>query len=89
VFSGAEAIDRAGAFQPWMVVLDINMPGLDGFETAKRLKQQVWARDAIFVAHTGMRRGLGTSEFAGFDHVVIKGDGPEVFESIIAQFRVR
>ena len=38
VFSGRAAIELAHAFQPRMVVLDINMPDLDGFETAKRLK---------------------------------------------------
>jgi len=39
-YSGRAAIELAHEFQPRLVVLDINMPGLDGFETVKRLRQQ-------------------------------------------------
>jgi CheY-like chemotaxis protein len=49
-------IDLAHAFQPRLEVLDINMRGMDAFETAKQLKQPGWARHAGFVAHTRMRR---------------------------------
>ena len=67
-----------------MVVLDISMPGLDGFETAKRLKQQRWAQNAIFVAHTGMRREAASGDlFADFHHVLKKGDGSEALKAIV------
>jgi CheY-like chemotaxis protein len=88
VFSGRGAIELAHAFQPRMVVLDINMPGLDGFETAKRLKQQGWARHAVFVAHTGMRREAASDAvFADFHHVLTKGHGAEAFEAIVDKLR--
>ncbi|MBY0423594.1 MAG: response regulator, partial [Parvularculaceae bacterium] len=38
VFSGAEAIRRATEDQPDIVLLDVMMPGMDGFETCRRLK---------------------------------------------------
>ena len=88
VFSGRAAIELAHAFQPDMVVLDINMPGLDGFETAKRLKQQSWARIALFVAHTGMRREAASGDlFADFHHVLTKGDGAKALEAIVDNLR--
>ena len=88
VFSGRAAIELAHAFQPRMVVLDISMPGLDGFETAKRLKQQRWARNAIFVSHTGMRREAASGDvFADFHHVLKKGDGAAALEAIVDELR--
>lgn len=35
---GAEAVDKAKAFHPDLVILDINIPGIDGYETCRRLK---------------------------------------------------
>ena len=88
VLSGLEAVELAHAFQPRMVVLDINMPGLDGFETAKRLKQQGWARIALFVAHTGMQReAVDGDMFADFHHVLTKGESSAALEAIVHKLR--
>ena len=72
-FSGDEAIKIASEFRPQLVVLDINMPGLNGFETAERLKQQSWAHAAAFVAHTAASQTLRpAATAAGFHHFVVK-----------------
>jgi CheY-like chemotaxis protein len=84
VLSGRAAIDIARAFKPRLVILDINMPGLDGFQTASRLKQQSWAKNALFVAHTGMWRPAHRDDtFADFHHVLTKGQGCEALEAIV------
>jgi CheY-like chemotaxis protein len=83
VYSGQEAIDVAPHFQPRMVVLDINMPFIDGFETCRRLRQQQWSGDAVFIAYTGMPAPRSATLAAGFDRVVSKGDPPDVFERIL------
>jgi CheY-like chemotaxis protein len=83
VYSGQAAIDIAPGFQPQMVVLDINMPEIDGFETCKRLKQQRWSDEAVFIAYTAMPSRRLALVTAGFDHVVSKGDSPLVFETIL------
>ena len=82
VYSGQAAIDIGPNFQPRMVVLDINMPGIDGFETCRRLRHQRWADDAVFVAYTGMPPARAAAVAAGFNHVVSKGDPPVVFVTI-------
>jgi CheY-like chemotaxis protein len=66
-----------------MVVLDLNMPVMDGFETCKRLRRQQWARDALFIAYSGMPAPRAAALAAGFDRVVSKGDSPDVFETIL------
>jgi len=83
-FSGEEAIEVAKDFRPRLVILDINMPGLDGFETAEQLKQQEWAAHSTFVAHTAFDRAREAAAVAGFDHFVVKGDNSvDTFQKIL------
>jgi CheY-like chemotaxis protein len=84
VFSGDEAIEIAPEFRPQLVVLDINMPGMNGFETAKRLKHQAWAHAATFVAHTAASQTLRrAATAAGFHHFLVKGDSIADFDAIV------
>jgi CheY-like chemotaxis protein len=57
-FDGMQAIEAAETFRPDIVLLDINMPGLDGYETAQRIRRQSWGREMVLVALTG----YGTQE---------------------------
>lgn len=83
-FSGGEAIEVAPEFRPHLVVLDINMPGLNGFETAERLKHQPWARSATFVAHTAASQSLRrTATATGFHYFLVKGDSVAEFDAIV------
>src|SRR5262245_62133277 len=50
---GVEVLEKAEAFRPEVIVLDIGMPKLDGLETARRLRQQPWGRNAVLIAVTG------------------------------------
>jgi DNA-binding response OmpR family regulator len=50
VYGASKAIALAPHFQPRMVVLDLNMPAIDGFQTCRRLRQQAWSRAAVIIA---------------------------------------
>lgn len=83
-FSGNEAIEIAPEFRPQLVVLDINMPGLSGFETIARLKRQAWAHVATFVAHTAASPTLRrAATAAGFHHFLVKGDSVAALDAIV------
>ncbi|MBX3621736.1 MAG: response regulator [Rhizobacter sp.] len=82
-FDGPQALQEAERFQPEIVLLDIGMPGMDGFTLARLLRQQPWARAATLVAVTGWARDAdrAATQQAGFDHHLSK---PIDFDALLA-----
>jgi CheY-like chemotaxis protein len=72
--SGAEALRSFGEFSPDVVLLDIGMPGMDGLEVTRRLRQSPSGRRAVIVGLTGYAddRHRRLAEQAGCDHYWIK-----------------
>ena len=50
---GAEALAVAGEFKPEIVLLDLGMPKMDGYETAREIRRRPWGRRATLIALTG------------------------------------
>jgi CheY-like chemotaxis protein len=71
---GLEALDVAAAFRPDLIVLDIGMPRLNGYETARRIRHQPWGKNTILVALTGWGQvdDRQKSHDAGFDKHMVK-----------------
>jgi len=71
---GIEALEKAEQFQPHAIVLDLGMPKLDGYETAKRIRQRPWGQDVVLVAVTGWgnENDKLKSADAGFDMHLVK-----------------
>jgi signal transduction histidine kinase len=82
---GLEALAIARTFLPEVVLLDLGMPAMDGYETARHLRQQAWGKDARLIALTGwgqQQDRLRTAE-AGFDiHLVKPVSEPDLFRAI-------
>src|SRR5712671_2841670 len=81
---GPSAIEVAKKFRPQVVLLDVGLPKLHGYEVARRLRQQEWAQDAHVVAITGW--GLEADrlgEAAGIDHRLLKPVDPETLHSLL------
>jgi CheY-like chemotaxis protein len=73
-FDGLAVLEAALDYRPNVVLLDIGLPGLNGFEVAKRLRQQPALQDAVLVAMTGygQESDRQRSQEAGFDHHLVK-----------------
>ncbi len=54
--SGAQALEKVRSFAPDIVLMDIGMPGMDGYEVARRLRADEATRDLVLVALTGWGR---------------------------------
>jgi signal transduction histidine kinase/ActR/RegA family two-component response regulator len=70
VHDGPSALVAADEFRPDVVLLDIGMPGMDGYEVARRLRAQPFHARARLVALTGWsyEQDQARSRAAGFDH---------------------
>ena len=79
---GLEALDVAAVYQPDLILLDIGMPRLNGYDTAKRLRQQPWGKNMTLVALTGwgQEEDRRKSEQSGFDAHLIKPIEPRAGE---------
>jgi len=66
---GAEAFDTAAEFRPDVVVLDIAMPKLNGYEAARKIRAQPWGRHMVLIALTGwgQQQDRRRTQDAGFD----------------------
>jgi two-component system, chemotaxis family, CheB/CheR fusion protein len=86
VHDGPAALELAPSFLPSVVFLDIGMPGMDGYEVARRLRQMPGGQDALLVAVTGFGReeDRQRSQEAGFDRHVTKPLDPGMLSSLIS-----
>jgi CheY-like chemotaxis protein len=78
-FDGASAIAQAEQLLPDLIVLDLEMPGISGFEAARRLRHNPATEDIPMIAATGYshHRQLEMAREAGFDQVVVKPVEPD------------
>ena len=85
-YDGQQAIDMAETFRPALALLDIGMPRLDGYETARRLRGRPCGEDMLLVALTGWGQpdDRNRSLAAGFDHHVVKPVDPSMLERLLA-----
>jgi len=71
---GPQALLTARDTMPQAIVLDIGLPGMDGFEVAKRLRQEPHGSEALIIAVTGYGQDEDRQRAldAGFDHHLVK-----------------
>jgi PAS domain S-box-containing protein len=80
---GEEALVTAREHRPEVMLLDIGLPGMDGYELATRLRQEGWSKDSVLIAVTGYAeaKARDRSAEAGFQHHLVK---PLNFETLLA-----
>jgi signal transduction histidine kinase/DNA-binding response OmpR family regulator len=89
VSDGMQALSCVPVFAPQIVVLDIGLPGLSGYEVARRLRTMPVTRDALLVALTGygQKEDQQRAIDAGFDRHYVKPTDPRVLVELIAQWQ--
>jgi CheY-like chemotaxis protein len=71
---GGSALEAFAHFAPDVVLLDIGMPEMDGYEVSRRIRQRPDYRDLLVIALTGWGQAQDRtrSKAAGFDHHIVK-----------------
>jgi CheY-like chemotaxis protein/anti-sigma regulatory factor (Ser/Thr protein kinase) len=83
---GHEALAVAERFRPEVALLDIGLPGLNGYEVCERLRQQPWGRTVTIIALTGWGQDEDRrrSSMAGFDAHMVKPVDPQALLRMLA-----
>jgi PAS domain S-box-containing protein len=86
---GAQAVETARAFQPQVVLLDLGMPRLNGYEAARRIRALPGGDEVVLIAQTGWSQpeDRRRSQEAGFDHHVVKPIPSGSLEKLLAPRR--
>jgi CheY-like chemotaxis protein len=89
VGDGAGALALALARPPDVAIVDIGLPGLDGFELARRLRDDVRTRDVTLIALTGYGQGETRTRAveAGFDAFLVKPLATDDLQRILTEVR--
>lgn len=87
VHGGQEALDAVREFKPSVVLLDIGMPKITGYEAARRLRQRYGDGCPTLIAVTGWKQASDRilASLAGFDHHVAKPYNPSELVSLLAK----
>jgi signal transduction histidine kinase/DNA-binding response OmpR family regulator len=83
-YDGVSGLAEAEVFEPEIVLLDIGLPGMDGFEVARRLRARPQSPQPLLVALTGYGQpdDVRRSREAGFDHHLVKPADPEALTAL-------
>jgi CheY-like chemotaxis protein len=85
-YTGREAVQIAEAFRPQVILTDIGLPDIDGYEFAEKIRSLPWGRAAVLVAITGWgaEERKRQSVAAGFSHHLTKPIDPQTIETLLA-----
>jgi CheY-like chemotaxis protein len=83
---GLEAVQMAEALRPDVVLLDIGLPKLDGYEACRRIREHAWGREMVVIALTGLGHDddRERARAAGFDMHLVKPVEPEHLLTVLA-----
>ncbi len=87
---GLEALQTARAMRPELILMDLGMPKLSGYEAAKRIRAEFWGRDIVLVALTGWGQDEDKqrTKDAGFDYHLTKPTEPAMLQDLLANLHV-
>jgi CheY-like chemotaxis protein len=85
-YDGSEAVEAVQKSRPDIILMDIGMPGMDGYEAIRHIRRQSGGKDILMIALTGWGQE-GAKRLvaeAGFDHHLIKPVDFHVLKNLLA-----
>ncbi len=89
-YDGQAGVDAAKEYRPNVVLLDIGLPKLNGYEACRDIRKQPWGKSTVLIAATGwgQEEDRRRSQEAGFDHHMVKPVNPRVLMKLLANLKV-
>ena len=86
VHEGKLAIQTAQEYRPDAILLDIGMPGMDGYAVCRALREQTLFNETVIIAQTGWGQTQAHAAFGelGFDHHLVKPVNLDDLEQLLA-----
>lgn len=86
---GAKGVKLAGEFRPDVVLMDIGLPKLNGYEACQSIREQEWGIRMVLIAVTGWGQDEDRrrSHEAGFDHHMVKPVDPHALMKLLADLQ--
>ena len=88
---GASGLQAAEAHRPEVVLLDIGLPEMNGYDVARKIREQPWGGQMALVALTGWGQDEDRrlAKEAGFDHHLVKPVDPQVLMPLFQTLRAK
>jgi len=86
-YDGKGALEKARQWRPQVVIMDIGLPGMDGYELCERLRAEPPLANTVFIAQSG-RSDAGHRDrlaAAGFHHNLLKPAGVESLQTLLSE----
>ncbi|HVT26549.1 MAG TPA: CheR family methyltransferase, partial [Lacipirellulaceae bacterium] len=90
-YDGKQALALTEEFQPQVILMDIGMPGMSGYEAAQRIRQQSNGNNILLIALTGWGQDSDRdrTKEAGFDHHIVKPADPSYLRHLLSEAKKR
>ena len=84
--TGEDAVASTAEQQPHVLLLDISLPDINGYEVARRIRETAWGKNILLVAVSGwgLENDKQQARNAGFDHHLTKPVKPGAIEQLLA-----
>jgi DNA-binding response OmpR family regulator len=86
---GVSALQNAGTFDPDVVFLDIGLPGMNGFEVARRLREKDQKPIVVAISGYGSHLDRKQAQDVGIEHYFIKPVGLDTLRELLATLPLR
>jgi len=88
-YDGLEAVEAAATFRPDVVLLDIGLPKLNGYDACRKIREQPWGKGMVLIALTGWGQDEDRrkSQEAGFDAHLVKPVDHAALTKLLAELR--
>ena len=85
-YDGESAVEKADSYRPDIMLLDIGLPGMNGYDVCRAIRQRPWGKSIRIVALTGwgQEQDRQNAHEAGFDDHLVKPVDPQVLRRAVS-----